>query len=138
MNYALLISAVLICVLKPCIADEIKVTVDSGWGLKPISYGAATKKIHFHILLPQGWNAENCVVYKNWIEQEKSITGNDPGPRLPSRQAVAVARKDDQSRLILESPYLKNLPVYDNRQGMLWIVSAGYFTKELNNSRLGF
>ena len=137
MNYALILSAVLVCVVKPCTADEIRVTIDSGRGLKPISYGVAAKKIHFHILLPQGWHAEDCVVYPNWIKQENSITGNDPGPRLPSRQAVGVAKKGDQSRLILESPYINNLSVYNNRQGMLWIVSAGYFTKDLNNSRLG-
>ena len=128
---------ILVCAVKPCLADETRVTVDGGWGLKPISYRAAAKKIHFHILLPQGWHAADCVVYPNWIKQEKAITGNDPGPRLPSRQAIAVARKGDQARLILESPYCKSFSVYENRQGMLWIVSAGYFTKDLNNPWLG-
>jgi hypothetical protein len=137
MSRILTVLVVLFCAAVPCWAADNTVTVDGGWGLKPISYSAAMKRIHFHILLPQGWRPEDCVVYPNWILQEKSMTGNDPGPRLPSRQAVAVTKKGDPTHLILESPYLQGLSSYDNRQGMFWIVSAGYFTKALNHPHLG-
>ncbi len=101
--------------------------------MKPVSYQAALKKARFPIILPQGWRGEDCVFYLNWIKTEKEVTGNDPGPRLPSRQAIAVALKGNQKRLIIETPYLKKSSVDANYHGMLWIVSAGYFTNALNH-----
>ena len=133
----LLLLAALLCAAPLCLADGADVTVNRGWGLKPVSYQVALKKARFPILLPQGWREEDCVFYLNWIKTEKEVTGNDPGPRLPSRQAIAVALKSNSKRLIIEAPYLKNLSAYENRQGMYWIVAAGYFIKALNNPRQG-
>jgi len=133
----LLLFASLLCAASSCLADGADVTVNGGWGLKPVSYQTALKKARFPILLPQGWRGEDCEFYLNWIKTEKEVIGNDPGPRLPSRQAIAVALKGSSNRLIVESPYLENLSAFKNRQGMYWIVAAGYFTNALNNPRQG-
>lgn len=133
----LLLFASLVCLASPCLADGGDVAVNGGWGLKPVSYQVALKKARFPILLPQGWRREDCVFYLNWIKTQKEVTGNDPGPRLPSRQAIAVALKGSSKRLIVESPYLESLSAFRNRQGMYWIVAAGYFTSALNNPRQG-
>ena len=128
----LLSLAALLCAAPHCLAAGADITVNGGWGLKPVSYQAALKKARFPILLPQGWRGEDCVFYLNWIKTIKDAEG-DIGLRLPSRQVIAVALKGNQKRLIIESPYFKNLSVCDNKAGMSWVVSAGYITDALNH-----
>ena len=131
-RFLTLLLAFLLCAALPSDAAEKKIIVDGYWSRKSISYQEALQRLHFHILLPQGWRAADCVFYPQWIAQVKDMTGNDPGPRLPSRQAVAVALKGDSDYLVIEAPYVHGRSAYDNRQGMWWIVGAGYFTKALN------
>ena len=133
---AMILLAAVFCVAAPCSASGKKITVDGSWGRNPITYSAAIKRMHFHILLPQGWRAESCIFYPQWILQDKSILGNDPGPRLPSRQAVGVMLKGDYDHLVIEAPYLQTFSSSDNWHGMFWIVGSGYFTKALNDPGL--
>ena len=121
----------LYCAAAPSYGSVKKIEVDS-WGHSTLTYSAAKKRIHFHILIPRKWRTQDCVFYPRWILQDKSITGNDPGPGLPSRQAVGIMLKGNSTYLIMESPYLKNLSENDNWHGMYWIVGSGYFTKAIN------
>ncbi len=133
MYSTLLLLAALLCTVPRCLADGADITVNGGWGLKPVSYQAALKKARFPILLLQSWKGKDCVFYLNWIKTVKTEAGSDPGPSLPSRQAIAVMLKGNSKRLILEAPYLKNYSVNANWYGMDWITAAGYFTKPLGS-----
>ena len=130
--FRILLLVLLFCIAPHCDAAQKKIIVDGYWGRKSISYTEALKRLHFHILLPQEWRATDCVFYPQWILQDKTITGNDPGPRLPSRQAVAVALKGDSDYLVIETPYLQNFSRNDNWHGLDWIVANGYFTRAVN------
>ncbi len=70
-----------------------------------------------------------------WIPTVSYETGNDPGPRLPSRVAIAIQPKKSSQYMLIESAAMtgRYRGEEDDYHGPMWILYAGCFTNDVTN-----